>query len=98
MRMGKEPVTPKKSNNIHPQKETTYGTDDVIHDLVNHLESVRTKDNIATAKIDQRPDIPRKQPRRLKLPGGEISPCMPSIKDEHIAEGVLKPGEPVAPY
>ena len=61
--------------------------------------------NIDTAKLDQRPDIPRKRPRRLKLPGGEISsPCMPSIevikkeRDELTAKGVLKLGEPVAPY
>ena len=61
--------------------------------------------NIDTAKLDQRPDIPRKQPRHVKIPGGETSsPCMPSIevikkeRDELIAKGVLKLGEPVAPY
>ena len=64
------------------------------------------KDNsINTAKLDQKPDIPRKHPRRLKLPGGEISsPCMPSVevvkkeRDDLIAKGVLKLGDPVAPY
>ena len=61
--------------------------------------------NINTFSLDQRPDTPRTRPRRYKLPGREISsPSLPPLnavlkeRDQMIADGRLKIGEPCTPY
>lgn len=61
--------------------------------------------SIDTFTLDQRPDTPRTRPRRYKLPGREISsPSLPPLsavqkeRDEMVADGRLKVGEPCTPY
>ena len=61
--------------------------------------------NINTFSLDQRLDTLRTRARRYKLPGGEISsPSLPPLnavlkeRDQMIADGRLKIGEPCTPY
>ena len=69
------------------------------------LKEFAKRHNINTFSLDKRPDTPRTRPRRYKLPGREISsPSLPPLnavlkeRDQMIADGRLKIGEPCTPY